>query len=81
MTADELQSVVDSHVNALREHFDAVVIFGSRVVPDGEADGNGGDTETLARGSGNVYARIGMVRAYLLRDEEYERESVRRRNE
>jgi len=63
--ADDLQKMeelVDNHVYQLMEHFDAVQIFVSR----NERAGKEVVTVSCSRGAGNIHARIGHVREYLI---------------
>jgi hypothetical protein len=62
------------HVAALAEHFETVQIFATR-----HEQGRG--TIHCAWGSGNYYARAGHVRAWLAKEDEGERDSVRAREE
>lgn len=68
---DEADAVlVLNAAKSLAEHFDAVEIFVSR------HDGSGG-TRTIAKGSGNWHARLGIVREWLLVTEEQIRQESR----
>lgn len=52
---------VDLALNALAEHFDAVHIFGSYKNED--------KTSMYNRGRGSYYARYGMVKQWIIREE------------
>lgn len=54
--------IVDKFVHQLAEHFDAVQINVSFVLPDGH-------TQRISRGSGNWYARKGMTQEFLEQDQ------------
>ena len=56
----------------LRDHFENVQIFCSRLDPDGSCD-----TQRLILGKGNMYARVGQVRDWLTMAEEQTREEAR----
>lgn len=64
MTNEEVTALIDSKVNQLSEHFDAVQILVSW-----PSAGNGGGTMSCYRGSGNYFARTGMARDFMNRDE------------
>ena len=59
MTDKEGIKLIDSHVAALMEHFDAVQIFATK------SDGEG--TEDWMRGGGNWYARQGLAHEFITR--------------
>lgn len=61
--------------NQLGEHFDAVHIFASRHEAETE-DG----TVTVNSGVGNWHARIGQIKAWIIRHNEYERVKYRDEN-
>lgn len=71
-TPDEDQAVLDRHVAQLREHFDAVQIVAVKHINDSEG------TISYSNGAGNWYARTGLMREWLLKIDERERESIRR---
>lgn len=62
MTEEHSKALLERHVAALREHFDAVQIFVSRF------DGEKNETMVLHEGHGNYCARTGQVKDWL--DEE-----------
>lgn len=62
MTSEEVTAIIDSKVNQLSEHFDAVQILVSW-------PSEGGGTMSCYRGSGNWFARTGMARDFMNRDE------------
>lgn len=57
--------IVQSHANALGEHFDSVMIFVTRH-ESGEKNG----TVRLRLGVGDWYSRYGVVREWLVKTEE-----------
>jgi hypothetical protein len=61
---DRAVEIIDTHVNKLAEHFENVQIFCSRQTIGGEY------TFGMQRGAGNVYARQGQVREWLVAKEE-----------
>jgi hypothetical protein len=63
MSDDECEKLVDSALQRLAEHFDAVQILVSWK-PDGS-----GNTKDLFQGSGNWYARQGMAHEFIRLDE------------
>ncbi len=65
--------LVDKAIQDLSEHFDSVQIFVSRHLNDDEG------TATVAKGSGNWYARWGQTWRWVQTEDEYEREQVRKR--
>lgn len=62
---------VQQAVNILIEHFDSVQIFVSRC-ESGELDG----TVTVAKGSGNWFARYGQVAQWVIYQDEKTRNDV-----
>lgn len=52
--AKAIQELMKESASKLREHADSVQIFCTHVVEDG-------DTEGLFHGSGDLYARVGIV--------------------
>ncbi len=62
MTSEEVTNLIDSKVNQLAEHFDAVQILVSW-------PSDSGGTMSCYRGSGNYYARTGMARDFINRDQ------------
>ena len=69
--ADE--KIVQQAIDMLGEHFDCVQIFVTTK--------NSGYTETIATGIGNYYARIGIARDWIIREEERSRVRVRQQEE
>lgn len=63
MNHDKHMSMVESHVNALYEHYSAVQILVSWE--------EGGETHRVSAGAGNWYSRTGMAREMI------EKESAR----
>lgn len=61
LSPEQLEQIVQVHVDALMEHFDAVEILASHVTEGG--------TGNVYRGAGNWYARTGMAADFLKRDE------------
>lgn len=53
--------VIDQHLARLTEHFDAVQILATWVLPNG-------NTEGTIRGTGNYCARIGLAKEFLDKD-------------
>jgi len=66
-TQGDDDALVDNHVAALMEHFDAVHIFATKTVNHGRA------TSITVRGSGNWYARAGMIQTWLAQNDEGDR--------
>lgn len=62
MSNEEQTKLLQSAVDKLGEHFDAVQILVSY--------NKEGDTAGGFRGTGNWYARIGLAREFLLQDEQ-----------
>ena len=70
---DDLDSQrVQDAATKLAEHFDNVRIFCSR------RDGDKGETFAVTKGVGDFYAHVGMVREWQVREDEAQREKVRR---
>lgn len=65
-------ALVDQAVERLGEHFDTVQIFVTRH-DQGEEDG----TVSCIKGSGNYYARLGLVNEWLTKEDEKTREYMR----
>ncbi len=57
MTDPDLNDLMDSHLEALGEHFDAVQIMCTTYDSEG--------TSVFTRGLGNHYARVGMAHYFL----------------
>lgn len=62
MTAEEQLKIVKVATDQLSEHFEAVQIHCSTVLP-------GGNTRIIREGRGNIYARVGMCREMIERDQ------------
>lgn len=62
MTRSERLKIVERHLTALGEHFDAVQILSCRMLPDGS-------TENYNLGRGCWYARYGLTKEHTLRSE------------
>jgi hypothetical protein len=60
MNREEAERLLDSHASQLSEMFDAVLILGSFLEPDGT-------TACIAGGQGNWYARQGMAAQFIAR--------------
>lgn len=67
------EKIVQKALHELGEHFDCVQIF--------VTSKNGEHTECIATGSGNFYARMGIVRNWIVREEERTRVRVRKSEE
>ena len=63
MTSDEFTAICDEFMARLAEHADAVQVLATFYDPDGD-----GCTVFRKRGTGNHYARVGMVREFLMQD-------------
>jgi hypothetical protein len=63
MNREEAGELLTKTAEALGEHFDAVQILVSRMVPER------GGTERFTAGSGNWFARQGMAHAFINSDE------------
>lgn len=72
-TEDQDMERVQNAINQLSEHFDAVQIFASRHEAEIE-DG----TISLNLGSGNWFARYGQVRNWIIKQEERDKEVIRK---
>jgi hypothetical protein len=64
MTAEE-QKLLDDAVQNLGEHYDSVQIFCTR-----HESGENGGTLAVKKGTGNIYARYGQVREWLIQQDE-----------
>lgn len=62
MTPEEMEQIVQKHCTQLREHFEAVQILVSHETDEGQ-------TGSIYTGAGNWYARVGMCRDMLNRDQ------------
>lgn len=63
MTGEEAHKIVEKAVNDLREFFPDVQVLVSWVDDDAH------ETRDVFQGRGNWYARVGMARDFLARDE------------
>ncbi|MEZ5386480.1 MAG: hypothetical protein R3F13_13290 [Prosthecobacter sp.] len=57
LTPDEMERIVQRHVDALMEYFECVQILVSNSSPEG--------TESVSKGAGNWYARQGMAQFFI----------------
>lgn len=64
MGDDERIEIIRSHVARLLEHFDSVEIFVTRQDEESEA------TDAFNLGGGNLYARIGQIRQWLMMEDD-----------
>jgi hypothetical protein len=62
-------------VSELGEHFDTVQIFATRYQSEGEGEEG---TVNANYGAGNWFARMGFVRDWLIKQDEYTRVGVRK---
>lgn len=62
MTPGQKEEVVQKCVAVLSEHFDCVQILASELTPEN-------NTGSIFSGSGNWYARQGMAREFITRDQ------------
>lgn len=60
MNTDEIMELVEQHAAALGEHFDAIQILVTW--------NDNGNSYSLARGSGNWYARQGLAHEFITKD-------------
>jgi len=74
MSDEEQAEMLEAAAAALGDHFDTVQIFVTRVIDDGKLAGN---TEDVATGLGNWYARTGQVRDWLTINDEMCRKAGR----
>lgn len=63
MTEDERLAIIEKSAIMLMEHFDSVQIFAARANDDG-------DVEHYNLGKGSWFERFGVVRAWMLREEQ-----------
>lgn len=71
MTGEEKNIWLEAKVREIGEHFDCVQILASEVMDSGA-------TQAYYRGSGNWYARVGLAREMVDRDQFQTQEFVRR---
>lgn len=64
------ERLVNSKINELSEHFDAIRIF---VAHRSSAE----NTACYTTGRGNFHAQVGQVREWIIRQDEYVREAAR----
>lgn len=69
---DKDEALVDKVVEQLGEHFDTVQIFVTC-----HESGEEGGTVSCINGSGNYYARVGLVNEWLTKEDEKTREYMR----
>jgi len=74
MDEDDRIEIIKRHVTMLREHFDSIEVVASRHVPEE----GGAVTTRFEWGSGPWYERFGLMRAWVIRKEQEERETARR---
>lgn len=67
-------ALIREALNKLSEHFDSVQIFATRH-ESGELDG----TVNITLGTGNWFTRYGHVRSWLVRNDEQERITMRKK--
>lgn len=72
MSKDDLEKLTEKHAVQLSEHFESVIILGTRLVGDGERY-----TEMVFKSRGNWYAHKGMMEEWLTRADERTRKEVR----
>lgn len=60
ISPEEQEGLVQRHIDALMEHFEAVQIMVSSTVPDG--------TSNIFKGGGNWFARQGMAHDFIRQD-------------
>lgn len=66
---DHADDALEKAIELLSEHFDSVQIIATKKDDEDE------DTDLLCEhGSGSIYARVGSVRDWLLRQDEYTRQ-------
>lgn len=70
MDNDARHDIIKKHVARMREHFDSVQVFAARATEDG--------TACFQWGSGSWYERYGVVRCWLLKQDEGERIDARK---
>lgn len=75
MNHEERYEILRRHVVQLREHFGAVEIVAEREEDDEQG------TCRYEHGSGSWFARLGLIRSWLIREEESERVRARMRAE
>jgi hypothetical protein len=67
MNNDERAALLRRHATQLREHFDAVQIVASRLVEEDDM------TTRYEAGGGCWFARYGLMRSWVIRNDESER--------
>ncbi len=74
---------VDKHVDALRQKWDSVTIFVSREAgaEDMSIGREAGNTISISRGIGNWFSRFGMIRMWLVDQEEGQKIERRREDD
>jgi hypothetical protein len=70
--SEEDEKRLDAHIESLGEFYENVQIFCSKV-----SDNNDRGTAFISRGAGNMFARIGHVRDWLIRHDELTRINTR----
>lgn len=71
MNNDERMEILRRHTAQLREHFGSVQIVCEREEDDGQG------TSRYEHGSGSWFARLGLMRSWVVREEEVERMRAR----
>lgn len=62
---DAVMDLVQKHADMLCEHFESVQIFCTKSSDDGT-----GETMSFITGSGNRYANYGLVRLWMIREDQ-----------
>lgn len=70
---DPIEAEIDAFIARISEHFDSVRIFTTA-----RADNGNGDSYSYTNARGNIHAQRGQIRAWVIRQEEIEREDVRK---
>lgn len=71
---DHITKLADDLVAKLGEHCDSVRVF--LTIPT-----EGGETTSYSVGNGNIYAQIGLVKEWCVRQDEYVRSNARKEDE
>jgi hypothetical protein len=61
---------IDEALDTLAEHFDSVHLFCTKYESASEGDDGESGTIAMSAGRGNIYARIGLIREWLIRQDE-----------
>jgi hypothetical protein len=62
MNQAEASEILQRHVSNMSEHFDAIQVLVTWFEGDGV-------TRALSKGSGNYYARVGMAKEFVVRED------------